>query len=77
VGISFNCGMSEALTEAGGKTRLYVTGDLGEGVAVALDEGQAHYLLHVLRAKAGTLSRCSMVATANGGLGSRKRTSAA
>ncbi|HVW75523.1 MAG TPA: RsmE family RNA methyltransferase, partial [Rhizomicrobium sp.] len=41
------------LTEAGGKTRLYVTGDLGADVAVALDEGQAHYLLHVLRARAG------------------------
>ena len=47
--------MSEELTEAGGKTRLYVTGDLGEGMAVALDEGQAHYLLHVLRAQAGNL----------------------
>ena len=43
------------LAEAGGKTRLYVTGDLGAKVAVALDEGQAHYLLHVLRAKCGNL----------------------
>lgn len=43
------------LTEAGGKTRLYVTADLGEGVAVTLDEGQTHYLLHVLRAEAGNL----------------------
>ena len=43
------------LREAGGKTRLYVTGDLGGGVAVALDEGQTHYLLHVMRAKAGNL----------------------
>ena len=43
------------LAEAGGKTRLYVTADLGEGMAVALDEGQSHYLLHVLRAKAGNL----------------------
>src|SRR5215468_10588496 len=41
------------VAEAGGKTRLYVTGDLGKGVAMALDEGQAHYLLHVLRADAG------------------------
>lgn len=41
------------LTEAGGRTRLYVTGDLGIGMAVTLDEGQTHYLLHVLRAKAG------------------------
>ena len=53
--IGVNCGMSDELTEAGGKTRLYVTGDLGEGVAVTLDEGQAHYLLHVLRAKPGNL----------------------
>ncbi len=45
--------MADELTEAGGKTRLYVTADLGEGVAVALDEGQSHYLLHVLRAKTG------------------------
>ena len=44
-----------ALAETGGKTRLYVAGDLGEGVAVTLDEGQAHYLLHVLRAKPGNL----------------------
>lgn len=45
--------MADELTEAGGKTRLYVTGDLGEGVAVTLGEGAAHYLLHVLRAKPG------------------------
>ena len=45
--------MGEDLTEAGGKTRLYVTGDLGAKMAVILDEGQAHYLLHVLRAGAG------------------------
>lgn len=45
--------MAEQLTEAGGKTRLYVTADLGAGMAVALDEGPSHYLLHVLRAKAG------------------------
>jgi 16S rRNA (uracil1498-N3)-methyltransferase len=43
------------LAEAGGKTRLYVTGDLGKGMAVALDEGQTHYLLHVLRARTGNL----------------------
>ena len=41
------------LAEAGGKTRLYVTGNLGAKVAVALNEGQTHYLLHVMRAKAG------------------------
>jgi 16S rRNA (uracil1498-N3)-methyltransferase len=45
----------QELTEVGGKTRLYFTADLGAGVAVALDEGQAHYLLHVLRAKSGNL----------------------
>ena len=41
------------ITEAGGKLRLYVTGDLGAGLAVAASEAQAHYLLHVMRAKAG------------------------
>ena len=45
--------MSQQLTEAGGKTRLYVTGDLGADLAVTLDEGPSHYLLHVLRAKSG------------------------
>jgi 16S rRNA (uracil1498-N3)-methyltransferase len=45
--------MGEALTEAGGRTRLYVTGDLGASMAVVLDEGPSHYLLHVLRAKPG------------------------
>ena len=45
--------MTDDVTEAGGKTRLYVTADLGASMAVALDEGQAHYLLHVLRAQAG------------------------
>jgi 16S rRNA (uracil1498-N3)-methyltransferase len=45
--------MADDLTEAGGKTRLYVTGDLGADAAVVLDEGQAHYLLHVLRARVG------------------------
>jgi len=41
------------LTEAGGKTRLFVTADLGEGKATPLSDGQAHYLLHVMRAKQG------------------------
>jgi 16S rRNA (uracil1498-N3)-methyltransferase len=45
--------MAEDLTEAGGKTRLYVAGDLGANMAVVLSEGQTHYLLHVLRATAG------------------------
>jgi 16S rRNA (uracil1498-N3)-methyltransferase len=33
--------------------RLFVDASLEPGGAVALDEGQSHYLLHVLRAKAG------------------------
>lgn len=41
------------LEYAGGKTRLFVEMPLGEGAPVALREGQAHYLLHVMRAKAG------------------------
>jgi 16S rRNA (uracil1498-N3)-methyltransferase len=45
--------MTEEITEAGGKTRLYVAADLGSGAAVAADEAQAHYLLHVLRARPG------------------------
>jgi 16S rRNA (uracil1498-N3)-methyltransferase len=53
MGMRLKCGMGEVLTEAGGKTRLYVTGDLGDGVAVTLDEGPTHYLLHVLRARPG------------------------
>jgi 16S rRNA (uracil1498-N3)-methyltransferase len=53
-----NCGMAQEIrepevTEAGGRTRLYVAADLDEGVAVPLSEGQAHYLMHVMRAKAG------------------------
>jgi 16S rRNA (uracil1498-N3)-methyltransferase len=36
-------------------TRLHVAANLGAGMAVELDEGQAHYLLHVLRAKSGNL----------------------
>lgn len=49
----FKCGMTEVVTEAGGRTRLYVAADLGEAMAVPLDEAQAHYLIHVMRAKAG------------------------
>ena len=41
------------ITEAGGKLRLYVNGNLGAGLGVAASEAQAHYLLHVMRAKAG------------------------
>ena len=45
--------MAEELTEAGGKVRLYVAAGLTAGAQVPLAEGQAHYLLHVMRAKAG------------------------
>jgi 16S rRNA (uracil1498-N3)-methyltransferase len=41
------------VTEAGGRTRLYVAADLAEGKGVPLSEGQAHYLVHVMRAKPG------------------------
>jgi 16S rRNA (uracil1498-N3)-methyltransferase len=45
------------LTYPGGKVRLYVDAALGEGVRVVPDEAQAHYLLHVMRAKAGDAVR--------------------
>ena len=45
--------MASDLKEAGGLTRLFVRAPLEPGASVTLDEGQAHYLLHVLRAKAG------------------------
>jgi 16S rRNA (uracil1498-N3)-methyltransferase len=51
--MTLNCCMAEELREAGGRIRLHVTADLNEGAAVPLADGQAHYLLHVMRAKAG------------------------
>ena len=45
--------MSEELTEPGGGVRLYVEAPLGEGAAVVLSDSQAHYLLHVMRARIG------------------------
>ena len=41
------------ITEAGGRLRLYVAAPLGPGLGVAASEAQAHYLLHVMRAKPG------------------------
>jgi 16S rRNA (uracil1498-N3)-methyltransferase len=41
------------LTYSGGKVRLYVEAPLGEGLRVGPTESQAHYLLHVMRAKVG------------------------
>jgi 16S rRNA (uracil1498-N3)-methyltransferase len=46
--------MSEnEFTYPGGKLRLHVEAPLGAGLRVTLDEGQSHYLLHVMRAKNG------------------------
>jgi 16S rRNA (uracil1498-N3)-methyltransferase len=45
--------MASDLKEAGGRTRLFVDAALEPGGVLTLDEGQSHYLLHVLRAKAG------------------------
>jgi 16S rRNA (uracil1498-N3)-methyltransferase len=41
------------LNEPTGKVRLFVGAALGDGTRVVPDEAQAHYLLHVMRAKAG------------------------
>lgn len=41
------------LTYPGGKVRLFTEAALGEGARVEASEGQAHYLLHVMRAQAG------------------------
>ncbi|MEI9885164.1 MAG: 16S rRNA (uracil(1498)-N(3))-methyltransferase [Rhizomicrobium sp.] len=41
------------LRDDGGKVRLYVEAPLGQGARVLPGEAQAHYLLHVMRAKAG------------------------
>ncbi len=45
----------EHLSEPGGKVRLYVEAALGEGARIVPDAGQAHYLLHVMRAKQGDM----------------------
>jgi 16S rRNA (uracil1498-N3)-methyltransferase len=41
------------LTSPGGRVRLFVEQALSEGARVALNAPQAHYLLHVMRARAG------------------------
>ena len=41
------------LTEPGGKVRLFIDEGLAAGDAVTLNEGQAHYVRHVMRARAG------------------------
>lgn len=45
--------MAEDLKEAGGKVRLHVSAPLAGDAMVMADEGQAHYLLHVMRARPG------------------------
>jgi 16S rRNA (uracil1498-N3)-methyltransferase len=45
--------MNAHLAEPGGKVRLYVGAPLGAGARLGATEGQAHYLLHVMRARAG------------------------
>ncbi|HTQ15600.1 MAG TPA: 16S rRNA (uracil(1498)-N(3))-methyltransferase [Rhizomicrobium sp.] len=45
--------MSGHLTGPGGKVRLYVEAPLSAGARVVPGEQQAHYLLHVMRARAG------------------------
>jgi 16S rRNA (uracil1498-N3)-methyltransferase len=45
------------ITYPGGKVRLYVGAALSEGARVVPDEAQAHYLLHVMRAKTGEAVR--------------------
>ncbi len=43
----------EDLRDAGGKLRLYVDSALSQGITLAVSSSQAHYLLHVMRAKEG------------------------
>lgn len=44
---------SGELTEPGGKVRLYIGDALCSGARIPLADAQAHYLLHVMRAKTG------------------------
>ena len=45
------------LVYPGGKVRLYVEDALGDGLRIAANDDQAHYHLHVMRAKAGDAVR--------------------
>lgn len=45
--------MTESLTYPGGKLRLFVEAALEQGARIAPGDAQAHYLLHVMRTKAG------------------------
>ena len=44
---------TEDLSYPGGLTRLFVEGAMSTSTTVELDEGQSHYLIHVMRAKVG------------------------
>src|SRR5690349_5005683 len=41
------------LADEGGKLRLFVEAPLSAGARISPSEGQAHYLLHVMRTRAG------------------------
>jgi 16S rRNA (uracil1498-N3)-methyltransferase len=45
--------VNDDLARPGGKVRLYVKAPLTEGTRVEASEGQSHYLLHVMRVRAG------------------------
>ncbi len=45
--------MNDHLSEPGGKVRLFVEAALDPGARIQANDGQAHYLLHVMRAKVG------------------------
>lgn len=45
--------MSDDLTYPGGKLRLFVDAPLGAAARIKIEEGQAHYILNVMRAKVG------------------------
>jgi 16S rRNA (uracil1498-N3)-methyltransferase len=45
--------VDDHVAAAGGKVRLHVGAPLEKGAQVEASEGQVHYLLHVMRAKAG------------------------
>lgn len=48
---------SAELEDTGGKIRLFVEAKLSAGAEIAATQPQAHYLLHVMRAKAGAQLR--------------------
>src|SRR5258708_6709610 len=41
------------LADSGGKVRLFVEAPLAAGAKLTLSDGQAHYLLHVMRSRVG------------------------